>query len=134
MLTFTDTPQNFYATQMLYILIQVTAKVSIVVLFSRIFSTRWFVIVVWAYVVFLVVHGLLFLLLIVFQCIPIYAIWDKSVSAKCLDITAIGWVGAVFSIVEDIAILVLPIPELLKLDLSFRKKIAVFFMFSVGSL
>lgn len=124
----------FYATQMLYILIQVTAKVSIVILFSRIFPARWFQRTVWCFVAFLVIHGLIFLFVIVFQCIPVDGIWDKSLSAKCLDITAVGWAGAIMSIIEDIAILVLPIPELLKLQLSLQKKIAVFIMFSIGSL
>lgn len=129
-----DPRKMFYATQMLYILIQVSAKVSILMLFSRIFTARWFTLTVRWCVGFLVAHGLLFLFLIVFQCIPVEGIWNKSISAKCLDITAIGWAGAVFSIVEDLVILVLPIPELLKLQLSLQKKIAVFLMFSVGSL
>jgi hypothetical protein len=119
---------------MLYILIQVTAKVSILTLFWRIFTARWFRISVWCCVTFLVSHGLLFLLLVTFQCIPVHAIWDRAVSAKCLNITAIGWAGAIFSILEDLVILALPIPEVLKLQLTFRKKVAVCLMFGIGSL
>lgn len=125
--------QLFYSAQMIYILIQVTAKVSILTLFWRIFTARWFRISVWCCVTFLVSHGLLFLLLVTFQCIPVYAIWDRSVSAKCLNITAIGWAGAIFSILEDLVILALPVPEVLKLQLTFRKKVAVCLMFGIGS-
>lgn len=126
--------QIFYSAQMLYILIQVTAKVSILTLFWRIFTARWFRIAVWVCVTFLVSHGLLFLLLVTLQCIPVSAVWDRAISAKCLNITAIGWAGAIFSILEDIVILVLPIPEVLKLQLTLKKKIAVCLMFGIGSL
>ncbi|KAI9147983.1 Satratoxin biosynthesis SC7 cluster protein [Paramyrothecium foliicola] len=125
--------QLFYSAQMLYIMIQVTAKVSILALFWRIFTARWFRLAVWGCIAFLISHGLLFLLLITFQCIPVNAIWDRSISAKCLNVTAVGWAGAVFSILEDIVILVLPIPEVLKLQLTFKKKVALCLMFSIGS-
>ncbi|KAH6686222.1 hypothetical protein F5X68DRAFT_232386 [Plectosphaerella plurivora] len=43
------------------------------------------------------------------------------------------WAGAGLTILEDIAILLFPIPELRKLKLSFAKKVGVFFMFGIGS-
>ncbi|KAM0328160.1 hypothetical protein ACHAQA_005567 [Verticillium albo-atrum] len=125
--------QIFWTAQMFYIMIQVTAKVSILILYWRIFTARWFRIAIWCSVTFLVTHGLLFLLLIIFQCTPVPGIWDKSLDAKCLNVTAIGWAGAVFSILEDIFILVLPISEVRKLQLTLKKRIAVCLMFGVGS-
>ncbi|KAI8308507.1 hypothetical protein K4K61_002525 [Colletotrichum sp. SAR11_59] len=124
----------FYAVQQIYIFIQVFAKISILLFFSRIFPAKWFQLTVRYFIMFLLLHGLIFLLTIVFQCTPISSIWDRSNSnRKCLDVTAIGYAGAVFSIVEDLVILVLPIPELYKLQLNIRKKIALGFMFSLGS-
>nr|XP_036578530.1 uncharacterized protein CTRU02_11450 [Colletotrichum truncatum]KAF6785825.1 integral membrane protein [Colletotrichum truncatum] len=127
--------QLFYAVQQIYILIQVFAKISILLFFSRIFPARWFQLTVRYFIAFLLSHGLIFLLVIIFQCTPISSIWDRSNSnRKCLDVTAIGYAGAVFSIIEDLVILVLPIPELIKLQLNIRKKIALGLMFSLGSL
>ncbi|GKT42882.1 satratoxin biosynthesis SC1 cluster protein 4 [Colletotrichum spaethianum] len=127
--------QLFYVVQMLYILIQVFAKISILLFFSRIFPARWFQLTVRYFIVFLLLHGLIFLLVIIFQCTPISSTWDRSnPNRKCLNVTAIGYAGAVFSIIEDLVILVLPIPELVKLQLNIRKKIALGFMFSLGSL
>lgn len=83
---------------------------------------------------FLLGHGLIYLGLLAFQCIPLSSIWDKNVTGKCLNLKATGYSGAAFSIVEDFAILLMPIPELLKLQLNRRKKIALSFMFSLGSL
>ncbi|KAF6833674.1 hypothetical protein CPLU01_05395 [Colletotrichum plurivorum] len=124
----------FYAVQQIYILVQVFAKVSILLFFSRIFPARWFQLTVRYFIGFLFLHGLIFLLVIIFQCTPISSIWDRSLAdRKCLDVTAIGYAGAVTSIIEDLVILVLPIPELVKLQLNIRKKIALGLMFSLGS-
>ncbi|KAI8668651.1 CFEM domain-containing protein [Fusarium keratoplasticum] len=125
--------QIFYATQILYILIQVSAKASLLAFYSRVFTSRTFRIAVWSAAAFLIGHGLIFLGLVIFQCTPIASVWNRNLKSKCLNLTAIGYAGAVFSIVEDIAILILPIPELLKLQLGGRKKAALLFMFSIGS-
>ncbi|WAO89006.1 CFEM domain-containing protein [Fusarium falciforme] len=125
--------QIFYATQILYILIQVSAKASLLAFYSRVFTSRTFRIAVWSAAAFLIGHGVIFLGLVIFQCTPIASVWNRNIEAKCLNLTAIGYAGAVFSIVEDIAILILPIPELLKLQLGGRKKAALLFMFSIGS-
>ncbi|KAJ0325595.1 hypothetical protein COL5a_007406 [Colletotrichum fioriniae] len=124
----------FYAVQQLYIMIQVFAKISILLFFSRIFPAKWFQLTVRYFIMFLLLHGLIFLLVIIFQCTPVSSVWDRSnPNRTCLNVTAIGYAGAVFSIVEDLVILVLPIPELVKLQLNIRKKIALGFMFSLGS-
>ncbi|KAL6401424.1 hypothetical protein AUP68_15294 [Ilyonectria robusta] len=126
--------QMFYVTQIFYILIQVSAKGSILALYSRLFSNRNFRMQVWAVAVFLLSHSLVFVGLVIFQCTPISSIWNRNLDGKCLNLTAIGYAGAAFSIVEDIVLLIMPIPELLKLQLGTRKKAALLFMFSIGSL
>ncbi|KAH8663247.1 hypothetical protein BGZ61DRAFT_462788 [Ilyonectria robusta] len=125
--------QMFYVTQIFYILIQVSAKGSILALYSRLFSNRNFRMQVWAVAVFLLSHSLVFVGLVIFQCTPISSIWNRNLDGKCLNLTAIGYAGAAFSIVEDIVLLIMPIPELLKLQLGTRKKAALLFMFSIGS-
>ncbi|TDZ33059.1 Satratoxin biosynthesis SC1 cluster protein 4 [Colletotrichum spinosum] len=126
--------QLFYVVQQIYILIQVFAKISILLFFSRIFPARWFQLTVRYFSVFLLLHGLIFLLLIILQCMPISSIWDRSIAdRKCMNVTAVGYAGAVCSIVEDLVILLLPIAELIKLQLNFRKKMALGLMFSLGS-
>ncbi|KAM0282352.1 hypothetical protein ACHAQH_003031 [Verticillium albo-atrum] len=126
--------QLFYAVQMLYILIQVFAKMSILLFFSRIFQVRWFLITVRAFIAFLIVHGLLFVLLVAFQCMPVSSVWDRSNNDRtCINMTAVGYAGAAFSIIEDLVIMALPVPELLKLQLTRKKKIALAIIFALGS-
>lgn len=53
---------------------------------------------------------------------------------KCLDINAATKAGQFASIIEDLIIMVLPISELKGLNLNLRKRIALCFMFAIGSL
>lgn len=128
----------FYVCQMLYVAVQIFSKVAILALYSRLFPDyiRWFRWSVRGMIAFMYVHGLVFFLLIVFQCWPIRSLWDKTITgAKCLPVSvAIGFTGAALSIVEDIIILLLPLPVVWKLQMSTRKKIAVIFLISMGSL
>lgn len=83
---------------------------------------------------FLFIHGFMFLLLMVFQCLPIESIWDRSIQGRCLNVSAISYGGAACSILEDIILIVIPIPELIKLQLGKKKRMALVCMFAIGSL
>jgi len=125
--------QLFYSSQILYVLVQVTAKVAILVLFGRIFPAKWLQRAIIVCGVILVGHGLIYMLLVILQCLPVHAIWDRAVQAKCLDVTALTVSGAILSIIEDIVIFALPIKEVFQLRLTMQKRIALVLMFSVGS-
>ena len=75
-----------------------------------------------------------FLIAVALQCIPVNAVWDLNVSGKCISTTGTVLAGAAFSIFEDIVIILIPIPELKRLNLSLRKRLMLVFMFGVGSL
>lgn len=82
-------------------------------------------------------YGIIFILLSVFQCIPVKASWTRwegEVTAKCLDANAVGWASAGINIFFDTTILILPLPELAKLVMSYQRKIHILLMFSLGSL
>jgi len=80
----------------------------------------------------MVIHGLIFLFVVIFQCRPIALVYDKSLEGSCLDIHAVVFAGSVLSMVEDIMTISLPIPSVLKLRLPFKKKVQVVLMMSVG--
>ncbi|KAK0117051.1 hypothetical protein ONS96_012892 [Cadophora gregata f. sp. sojae] len=123
----------YYAVQMFYIIVQVTAKMSLLLLYVRVFPrTRT---ALWSKlgIVFLIFHGTVYLFLVIFQCTPIAFIWDRSLTGKCLNLNVIGYSGAVASILEDFFILVLPVAEIRSLQLGKGKKWNLFLMFSIGS-
>ncbi|OHW90990.1 CFEM domain containing integral membrane protein [Colletotrichum incanum] len=123
----------FYATQMFYVMKQVAAKASICALYLRIFVTRWSRLVVIGLLVSLVFQHFLFLFLVIFQCTPIQLIWDRSIAGSCLNITAIGYAGAALTLTYDFILIVLPMPQLLKLSTRKRKKLVPIFLLTLGS-
>lgn len=74
----------------------------------------------------------------IFACKPISAVWtswDKEHKPDyCINQNVFYLVAAGFNIAIDIAIVVIPIPELMKLKLSMRKKLFLVSMFSVGGM
>ena len=82
----------------------------------------------------MICSGLAFSTVIALQCIPVNAVWNLSVKGKCINSNAVVFVGAGFSIFEDVVIILLPVPELKVLHLTLRKRLAVIFMFALGSL
>lgn len=69
-----------------------------------------------------------------FPCTPIKSFWDRDIKGKCLDIRAVGFANSANAIVQDLIILVLPMPSLFKLQMKKWRKVAVTFMFAVGAL
>ncbi|KAK1919229.1 hypothetical protein P3342_008953 [Pyrenophora teres f. teres] len=126
----------WYVCQMMYIMVQIFSKVAILSLYSRLFGDQrnWFRWVVHGMIAFMFIHGLVFFLLVTFQCIPIEAIWNKLIHGKCLPLNyAIGFTGACMSIAEDVIILILPIPQLWRLQMCLKKKIGLVLLLSIGS-
>ncbi|KDN68447.1 putative integral membrane protein [Colletotrichum sublineola] len=103
-------------------------------LFGRLFPDRRFQIFNKLIIAFLICHGLVFFFIIMFQCTPVAGIWNNTIRQHCVDITAVALASAILSIIEDLVILAMPIQQLRNLQLKFKKKLAVGFMLSLGSL
>lgn len=122
-----------YALSIFYIGVQSMSKISLLLLFKRIYPSPRFRLCCEAGIIFVTLHCVAFTISIIFQCSPINSYWDHRIKRKCLNSTAIGYAGAVFSILEDFVILGMPIPQLLRLQVKTGQKIALILLFSVGS-
>jgi hypothetical protein len=89
-------------------------------------------------IAFIITSSVVVLFLQIFQCSPINFLWDGWKdsagfgSYRCLNITHLTYSAAACFMVQDLAILILPVPLVYKLNVSTRSKIAIFFMFSLG--
>ncbi|KAI0128368.1 hypothetical protein BJ170DRAFT_324852 [Xylariales sp. AK1849] len=132
--------QILYAAQILYVVVQCLAKISILFLYQRVFDTggnraNWFRWAVRGLLVLTFFYGVVLALVMVFQCFPVSAIWDKSVTnAKCLNVYVSIGTGAILGIIGDFVLIAMPIPMLRKLKISRRKKVGVALMFAIASL
>jgi hypothetical protein len=68
-------------------------------------------------------------------CTPLNYFWDRRIpGGHCLNITAyLRWIG-VNNIVTDVAMLLLPLPIIRKLQISRNLKIGLTFTFATGSM
>ena len=86
-------------------------------------------------IAFVVLSGVTILLCQILQCLPVQYNWDKSIKdAKCIDVNTLTYAHAGINIFQDVLILALPIPWLLRLKLELHQKIGLIIMFQVGAL
>jgi hypothetical protein len=125
-----------YIAENIYVVSLGLTKLSILLFYLRIFQHQpWFRISVFTMISIIVLSTAIISLLTIFQCQPVQYFWNKDIrSGSCLDENALAYVNSGMSIVQDIIIIVLPIPVVLKLNMDTKKKVGVAFMFAVGGL
>ena len=89
---------------------------------------------IWATTIYIFV----FSITMVMACRPISAVWTswtKEVTPSyCINQKAFYYAAAGCNIALDIAVVIIPIPELIRLRLSRRRKIFLVAIFSVGAM
>ncbi|EKJ75873.1 hypothetical protein FPSE_04053 [Fusarium pseudograminearum CS3096] len=126
----------FFFLEMLYLTARVVVKSTILCFFLRIFSNPRFRLIVKITLVFNVLIGVTFFILVFFQTTPISLFWigwqTKEAKRVMLGIIRLTLPHAVLVLALDIWVLILPITQLWELGLKLRKKIGVMAMFSFG--
>ncbi|KAH9206073.1 hypothetical protein DL95DRAFT_488616, partial [Leptodontidium sp. 2 PMI_412] len=122
----------YWIMRQFYVLVQVLLKVSILIFYLRVFPVRWMQISTWLIIAYMLLHGVAFFIPVIVQCRPIARLWDKRIEGSCIPLVDLLIPGAVFSILEDVVILILPIPSISKLNIGRGKKVSLVTLFSVG--
>ena len=114
----------------------VAIKMSILLLYRRIFTARYasFNRSIWCIGGFVLSYSIIQIVLTIFHCNPVDALWDPTVKAKCINFHTVGIVFSSLNIGTDILILCLPVPELWKLNMPRRRKYELMGMFFLGGL
>ncbi|KAL1794978.1 hypothetical protein ACET3X_006794 [Alternaria dauci] len=132
----TNFVRYLYALEILYFIQIALLKLTLLFFFLRIFPAPMIRRLLWATVAFNCLNGVAFIFAAIFQCRPIsfyWTNWDKERSEQCIDINGLVWSNAIISIVLDIWMLALPLYEVFRLQLTWRKKLGVTVMFCVGT-
>lgn len=112
-------------------------KLSFLVFLLRIFPRIEIRRLIYIFMGLTVAQGFAFTVACIFNCQPVTYIWqswDGQHSGKCINLNLFAWVYGGLNILLDLGILAIPIPELLTLSLSPKKKVYIIMMFSVGIL
>jgi hypothetical protein len=118
----------------MYAVAQPVTKVSILLFYLRIFDHGRISPAIKVSLGWMACHFVAFIFAVSLQCIPIQASWDLAISAKCINAQAVIYSAAGVNIFEDLVLIVLPIFVLKELNLSYRKRVALIFIFAMGSL
>lgn len=110
-------------------------KISIILLYLRIFVYKTFQRVAYVYLILITVWAIGTIMATIFQCVPVRASWDKSVkNPKCINKDAFWYAFAATNTITDFAIFLLPLRPVVLLQLPKREKIGLLAVFGVGAL
>ena len=128
--------QYSYGSEITYCLVITGIKSSILCMYLRLFSVnKAFARAVYAFLVVVVGWGIATLLSTIFQCTPISAAWDPSITNGHCLVYPSWFIGtSIPSILIDFGILILPIPMIWRLKLSTEKKAGLTSIFLLGAL
>jgi len=136
----TRTPQLFYASEILHLIITALTKISILWQLCVVFASSnsrfpWVLAFIMGWIG---ISCTIFVLLQLFQCTPAPFIWEgrrpSSGAHHCLRIHDLAIASAASSILQNAAMFVLPLPCLARLGVSWRSELDVMLWFSLGIL
>lgn len=130
-----DSPwQAFWITIPFYNAALLSAKASILLQYYRVFQTSRMRTISWVMLGVLATYGSWAVLSGFLNCIPVAKFWDPSIPGYCLDQKGLWFSNAAMHIATDLAILIIPIPALIRLEIPKRQKIALISVFALGGL
>ena len=127
--------KSVLALEMMYLPAVALPKLSILSLYYRLFPQKLFRSLTLVVVSIVVLNWLAFIFASVFECSPIAYQWDKSiVGGRCFNVLLYYRMVNVPNIVTDVAMLVLPMPMVWRLQTSRSRKAGLTICFLTGSM
>ncbi|KAB8234235.1 hypothetical protein ETB97_001418 [Aspergillus alliaceus] len=121
-----------YYFQIFYILAPPMVKISLLLLYKRIFMSSRLLVVVYVMGVLISIWTIIMTFLGIFNCHPIDAFWTGQ--GKCLPFKQFAVGYAIVNIATSLVIWLMPIPKLWKLQLPTAQKVALILIFALGLL
>ena len=104
-------------------------------LYLRIFPGRAFKYTVYGVAIFNILIGIAFTFVLAFNCSPVSLVWegwDGTKKGTCINSSKAVLVHAGLNIAMDVVIVLMPIRELMHLQMSTYKKVGTALMFCFG--
>ncbi len=121
-------------TEIIYIWNLCWTKLSLLMMYYRIFHLPGFKKQVIAVGAFVVCWAITISFLFTFICKPVEKLWIPELEGKCLNEVGVWLANASSTIFSDIVILLLPIPQIWRLHLKKSEKIGLTVVFGLGFL
>ena len=121
-------------TEIIYVWNLCWTKLSLLFMYYRIFRFPFFKIQVMAVGCFVVTWAITISFLFTFICVPVEKLWKPELDGRCVSELGVWLANASSTIVSDITILLLPIPQIWKLQLKKIEKVGLTMVFGLGFL
>ncbi|KAF5020650.1 hypothetical protein F66182_7327 [Fusarium sp. NRRL 66182] len=129
--------KGVYVAELFYYISQMSLKFSILMFYWRVFASTNYIrrsihyigacIILWFIASFLVS---------VFQCIPVHSVWDPAAKMRsgrrCIDFDAFYFAVSIPNILFNFILVLLPIPQVLKLKITTAQKASLILFFTLG--
>lgn len=131
----TEWAKHLYALEWLYLTSVALPKMSILLLYLRVFTNKGARLTCWLLLGAVVVIWFTFTVAFNLQCIPLAYTWDKTIpGGHCFDVEAYYKATSAPNIATDVVMLILPIPTVINLQTTTLRKLGLFVVFLVGSM
>jgi hypothetical protein len=120
--------------EVLYVYNLVWTKLSILLMYYRIFRFPYFKKMAYAVGAFIIAWVICVTFLFIFICVPVEKLWYPDLPGHCINQVGTWIANAASTILSDLAILILPIPQVWSLQLRKTEKVAVTLAFCLGFL
>lgn len=108
-------------------------KVSILILYTRLFPSTRFKRVCIGVGIFVGAYSITAIMTNIFQCTPVQSNWDKTITPHCVDLGLELTIVSSINVLTDATILVLPMPFIWRLKTNLRRKIQLSALFLLGT-
>ena len=125
---------SVYISWSVYVVVLCMVKVSLVLFYLQIFTTPRFRKIAYVVLAFIIINSIAIFLVATFPCKPMASFWNRDIkNGKCINIQAAAYANSACALVQDIILLILPLVFLRNLQMKRYRKIAVGFMFAIGT-
>ncbi|RYP13069.1 hypothetical protein DL767_010942 [Monosporascus sp. MG133] len=118
-----------------YMLSTDLAKISLLFFYLQLSPDLKYGILIRSLVAAFTLYALVYALISIFACRPIYASWDLTAmhTATCVDKGKFFLAASIANVIMDLVILILPLPIVLPLQIPWRQKVSLMLLFATGS-
>ncbi|KAL6240163.1 hypothetical protein BDW75DRAFT_235984 [Aspergillus navahoensis] len=108
-------------------------KVSMVLMYMRLFPSRNYQIILKILLGLVVATGLYMVFGTLFLCVPVHTFWDRvNMAENCVPQAVVWYLTAALQIAGDLTLVLLPMPKLAKLHVPIRQKVCLIMVFALG--
>ncbi|KAH8695604.1 putative integral membrane protein [Talaromyces proteolyticus] len=127
--------QLFYGGELVYYINVGLTKISLLILYLRLFVTQSYNklrLLTWVLLYFTTAVTITWTFCIMLQCNPVALAWDKTLKGTCINMTAVFYSHAGINILLDFIVYIMPIPLLWSVNRPLRERLALIVIFAIG--